>query len=342
MEFVHKSFKEYLLAEYYLESLLENKTHRLNIGTPSNETFLFIDGLIDLLLNTEYEQVVEKYISQDTTSLLESFGYHKGQNTAIRDLKYASLHSVENENMVFFNVNDTTTRENIWMQSEISTYEYNNLWIHRWISLYILKKIDPNKNPDKQKLVSLIKYSSHEVPHYIKNLRGADFSFADLNNANLSYSDLRGVSLRDASLSYCNLSYVNLSGAVMSNVMIGYAYLHYANLTNATLYDAIVSNSNLSYANLSNVGLQSANLFGSNLSSSIMINCKYNPDFKCENADFSDAIIDNQNLSDHLNSNNGMNVPPAAKDKNELRKKLEMNEFDKGLIKTLLSYSSLP
>ena len=77
----------------------------------------------------------------------------------------------------------------------------------------------------------------------------------------------------------------------MSNVMIGYANLYYANLTNVRLYDAIVSNSNLSYANLSNVGLSDANFFGSNLSSSIMINCKYNPDFKCANADFSDAII---------------------------------------------------
>ena len=36
LEFIHKTFKEYLLAEYYLESILENKPHRLNVRMPSH------------------------------------------------------------------------------------------------------------------------------------------------------------------------------------------------------------------------------------------------------------------------------------------------------------------
>ncbi|MFZ0512290.1 MAG: hypothetical protein WAM14_11840 [Candidatus Nitrosopolaris sp.] len=49
MDFIHKSFREYFLAEYYLESILNDKRHYLNVGLPSRETILFLDGLLELL-----------------------------------------------------------------------------------------------------------------------------------------------------------------------------------------------------------------------------------------------------------------------------------------------------
>jgi hypothetical protein len=33
VSFIHKTLKEYLLAEFYLETLLENKVYKLNVGT---------------------------------------------------------------------------------------------------------------------------------------------------------------------------------------------------------------------------------------------------------------------------------------------------------------------
>jgi hypothetical protein len=42
IDFIHRTFKEYLLAEYYIESLLKHKPYRLNIGTPTKETIDFL------------------------------------------------------------------------------------------------------------------------------------------------------------------------------------------------------------------------------------------------------------------------------------------------------------
>ena len=51
VDFIHKSFREYFLAEYYLESILNYKGHYLNVGIPSPETLSFLDGLLELLLD---------------------------------------------------------------------------------------------------------------------------------------------------------------------------------------------------------------------------------------------------------------------------------------------------
>jgi hypothetical protein len=57
VDFIHKSFREYFLAEYYLESILNNKGHYLNVGIPSPETIFFLDGLLELLLDNSNENL---------------------------------------------------------------------------------------------------------------------------------------------------------------------------------------------------------------------------------------------------------------------------------------------
>jgi NACHT domain len=60
IDFVHKTFKEYLLAEYYIESLVIDKIPRLNTRAPSKEVILFLDGLVDLLGEAKKDNSVEK------------------------------------------------------------------------------------------------------------------------------------------------------------------------------------------------------------------------------------------------------------------------------------------
>jgi hypothetical protein len=49
IEFLHKSFSEYLIAEYYIESILDERLYRLNIGIASSETISFLDDLLKLI-----------------------------------------------------------------------------------------------------------------------------------------------------------------------------------------------------------------------------------------------------------------------------------------------------
>lgn len=69
MDFIHKSFGEYFLAEYYLESILNNKGYYLNVGIPSQETISFLDGLLELLSENKNENLKE-YANILTKSLL--------------------------------------------------------------------------------------------------------------------------------------------------------------------------------------------------------------------------------------------------------------------------------
>jgi len=53
IDFLHSSFREYLLAEYYIESLLEDKPYNLDICLPTSETMLYFDGLLEMIGKTD-------------------------------------------------------------------------------------------------------------------------------------------------------------------------------------------------------------------------------------------------------------------------------------------------
>jgi hypothetical protein len=56
VDFLHKSFQEYLLAEYYVESILYRKGHRLNISHPSKVTVDFLDSLLTIIKDSDQKE----------------------------------------------------------------------------------------------------------------------------------------------------------------------------------------------------------------------------------------------------------------------------------------------
>lgn len=61
----------------------------------------------------------------------------------------------------------------------------------------------------------------------------------------------------------------------------------------------------------------------------------------CEGADFKDAIVDDEELSSQLRERKAKNVPPAAKNKKELREKLKNSGLFPSLVEDVISCSIL-
>jgi uncharacterized protein YjbI with pentapeptide repeats len=129
---------------------------------------------------------------------------------------------------------------------------------------------------DASRLLRLIGYSccvgdSGFVQTVGRFLSGVSLSRADLSGANLSGAELFGANLSGANLSGANLSGAelfgaNLSGAELFGANLSGAELFGANLSGAKLFDANLSEANLSDAYLSNAYLSGANLNGADLS----------------------------------------------------------------------------
>jgi uncharacterized protein YjbI with pentapeptide repeats len=295
-----------LLAENYLEILVNGeKASWMNVGVPSKETVDFLDGLIQML-KSKNESIVKlmgfNYEKGKEVSLFKSFGYTKSREQAISDIIDNAVKNVNDESIVLFASKSQQSSEDHWtdVEKSIPFNYYDNLWIHRWISLFVLGKIDGLKTYadrlDKQSLANLIFYTSEWVPSYLKKLSGvylrgpnlsraylweADLSGANLANvdemqgifleeANLSGADLHSTFLPGASLSGANLSGANLSGAFLRRANLTNANLQAANLSGAHLRVAYIDEAHLGGANLTGADLTEAHLTKANLSGAFL------------------------------------------------------------------------
>lgn len=148
-----------------------------------------------------------------------------------------------------------------------------------------LKPIDNKQDDEKTKeLLKLLREGKIEQFNELRaqfNLSRLDFSYVNLESA-----DLRHVNLSNTDLFHTNLSFAYFKDANLEGANLALTNLSAANLQNANLDSAILAAADLSYANFSYTILRH----------SIMIGCKGVLKLECENADFTDAIIDNIEL----------------------------------------------
>jgi uncharacterized protein YjbI with pentapeptide repeats len=306
LDFVHKTFKEYLLAEYYLESILQNKLYRLNAKSPTNETIQFLAGLVDLLKESKSDNAVKKYMFDDETSLLKSFRYDKDMNSAIEEIEDHAYQILKEENITFFsNNNEVKGVENfdgIWCQAVLSRGNFENLWMHRWIALYTLQKLGPAKRPSRDILGRLIRFSSNTIPGYVKHLSQVDLSDeylpgvilsgADLSYATLTHSNLSGSNLSYADLSKADFMKAHLPNSNLTYTKISEANFSYAFLSRTTIADSYGEKVNFTHANLSDAYIARAKLAGAILSEAILYHSNL------DHSDLTKAILTRANLSE--------------------------------------------
>ena len=154
INFVYESFSDYLLAEYYIAAILDGKSTRLNIGLPNRETIDFLDGILDLLNNSkDVEEYISSLETSEKTSLLASFRYFKGLSAAKKDLVNVAFNLIRESDIIIHRSGDNLDKiqspEGMWMKIDSTNNDYKFLWIHRWICLFILNKLIPEKGPEK-------------------------------------------------------------------------------------------------------------------------------------------------------------------------------------------------
>ena len=118
-----------------------------------------------------------------------------------------------------------------------------------------------------------------------RNLRFANFQYAQLRGVDFRAARLQGANLRRARLQGAHLRRAQLQGANLRRARLQNAYLREAQLQNATLWRAQLQNANLGGARLQNANLLLAQLQGAYLGGA-----------QLQNADLRRAQLQNANL----------------------------------------------
>ena len=329
IEFVHKSFGEFLCAERIVKSLIDwcqpGRNREYDIQDAE-----FCWQVYDLLgchvLTPEIVEYVTALLTKHEDARLDllhkrlyDFYWRWGDGEFIdgppENLPQRKMRELKEQIL---------EREEQIGQRQVEVYTGLTIMIlllelHRYGNQKLLdiesKKVEDSSNPwhfhpcynpslkkfDKQRLLKLIGISccvSTSAFHLLvgallhdADLSGAKLSSANFSGANLSGANLGGANLGGAKLSSANLSYANLSDANFRSANLSGTNLSDADLSASNLCDADLSASNLCDANLDGTNLLDSNLRGANLSGARLSGANLS------GADLSDADLSGVDLS---------------------------------------------
>ena len=159
------------------------------------------------------------------------------------------------------------------------------------------------KLDDAGRLLRLIGYSCCVGDFDFLQIVGRFLSGANLSRANLSRVNLSGANLSHANLSHANLSRADLSRANLGDANLRGAYLSGADLSGADLSGTNLRGTNLSGTNLRGANLSGAYLSGANLSDANLSDVKWDENTKWENVRGLDTAV---NVPEALKQQLGM------------------------------------
>jgi uncharacterized protein YjbI with pentapeptide repeats/nucleoside phosphorylase len=273
IEFIHKSFQEYLLAEYYYECIKEGKAHWLNVGMPSEEAMSFLKGLVYILKDEEALRILKDIDGEN--ALIKTEDREKVLTN--------SKNIVEDKSIILPATKTKIVKHKIWTKINIPFVDLPLTWIHKWIALSVFSWLHEKETINTSEIVRLIQLSLYaRARAALKNLERMN-----LTRAVLSGACLQGVNLDYAILTEADLRGADLPGAVLIGADLRGAYLIGADLSRAILTGANLTDANLEGANLEDTVLTRADLTGANLRGAYL-----------RRADLSGAILTGANLTD--------------------------------------------
>ncbi|QMS89860.1 pentapeptide repeat-containing protein [Nostoc edaphicum CCNP1411] len=291
VEFVHKSFSEFLFAERLLESFVDwttkvSKRQReedlvstavmdwqiydlLGYGNLTPEIVEYLMGLLaegsefhDLeRLCRLFQRLEQSYFRWCDGEFIDA------DDVNLPQIKKKQLREQlpERENHLGLRQVDVSTGLNMMIVLlELHRYAQTRDDLKDKISFHPCGKPDTDQF-DSERLLRIIGYSHCLSIYAFNNNLGLFLSGANLGNAYLRGADLRGADLRDTNLSGANLRGAYLSGANLGNANLSSAYLNDAYLSGAYLSGAYLNDVNLRGADLSDADLSGADLSDANL-----------------------------------------------------------------------------
>jgi hypothetical protein len=106
VDFIHKSFKEHLMAEYYIESMLDyNNRYYLNVGMPSDQTIQHLAGLLEIVI------IEEENLKKQSDNFIISLKNQHGK-TLKETLVENATKIFENEEIIILLARDDNGKKN--------------------------------------------------------------------------------------------------------------------------------------------------------------------------------------------------------------------------------------
>nr|WP_225226123.1 pentapeptide repeat-containing protein [Komarekiella delphini-convector] len=295
VEFIHKSFGEFLCAQKIKEILrhwtkIDSETRReryvidedklaeeiydlFGYGGLTREIVEYLMALLDSEEKFQYLKLFERlsdfYLDWYQGKFID------GQKLKIFPFNQMQKFQAQNISLKLREVDIFTGLNVMILLLELHRYAQTQDELKDNIVFYPCGKKDSD-NFDGQRLLRIIGYSNsvtvstflETVGYFLSgaNLRGANLSGANLSGANLRGANLSGANLRGADLSNANLSGAGGYARFPCGADLRSADFSQANLSGAGLSDANLSHANLSRADLSRAHLDRANLSHANLS----------------------------------------------------------------------------
>ncbi len=183
LDFIHRSFEEYLLAEYYVECFLSNEPYRINLKLPTDVTIKFFNGLLQLL-KTDNPQLM-----QYAGKITKTFRSNLDVNSLKTELSIRSSEWFDYENIQHIPQNEYPNfRE---------PAEYSSL--HRWIAIIVFNSLANLYGIDSTKFFKLYLATHGTIPDYMVQIDNIDLSGyefeGDTPNLNLVNAKLRNCKL---------------------------------------------------------------------------------------------------------------------------------------------------
>ena len=331
IEFIHPSFKEFLLAEYLFSVFIkiaaldenpENKIY-LCIGEVSEETIIFFHDIVHIAYDELKSSSSQRLLPGFFDAIKKMYPEVRFEEALLNKIIDKAKKIIINAKPVLLkHSNDDQLIPPIFNHFIVTFSEpdfYSTIYQERWIALDIISILyglihkkhffeDNELDEELSEAIYQLLLKTPDIPIWAKkllpwiNLKNRDLQGIDLSQADLCFSRFNNTNLTRANLENSVLNNSEIKSTKLVHANLSRAHMSKCNFMSADLADAIVVNADLHEAEFTSSILEGANFKGSDLKrvqfNDSTINCTNFEEAILYGAHFIDLDILNSNFKD--------------------------------------------